>query len=170
MPRLICLPIRQISSRKLPTPRHKISHPRQPQRLKINQVPSLLLRRPTSMPFANHALTRPPAKHLLQPSRRPPQSRTKIRQQLHRKRKLKLPLKPDRRLSHSFLLEQSYRGPCFLNRNFNSRSGRTISSAPSTISNLCARKSAFPISFLSNRSTIRCPPVPVTGIGLFLIG
>jgi hypothetical protein len=55
----------------------------------LNFLPALTLG-----PVPNHALRRAPAHHLFQPRRSSPQPHAQIRIQLHRKRKLKLPVIP----------------------------------------------------------------------------
>ena len=100
--RLKGLPIAQISNGKLRCSRQVIIDPRHPQRLEVQQVPGVFLRRPLFIPV------RPPhqnvatsaAYDLFQSCWRPSQTRTQVRVLFHREREFKPSFKPNRRLIH----------------------------------------------------------------------
>src|SRR5579864_2544857 len=98
----VSLPIVQVCRRELNAAFHVIVHARQPQWFEVKQVPSVLLGRPLSLGFPDQDVVRMASKRLFKPGRSAAQTCTQIREQFHRKRELKLPLKPGWHLTRGF--------------------------------------------------------------------
>jgi len=98
--RLVSLPISQVRHREFRSSNYKILHPRAPQRLQVEQVPRMFLRRPLPRFLSNKNLPRTPTQNLFHPRRRSPQTHHQVRIGLHRKRKLELAFKPRRHFAH----------------------------------------------------------------------
>ena len=96
MPRFVSFSIVQVSDGEPGSIRQVVVNSRHPQRLEVEQMSGMLLRRPFSIRFLHQLLMGISANHLLQLRRRTSQTYAQIRIQLHRKRKFEFPLKPVR--------------------------------------------------------------------------
>src|SRR5580658_7876154 len=98
--RFVRLAIPQVGHGEHTAARDVILDARQPQRLEVQQMPRVFLRRPLSCNLVYQNFARPPAKRLFEARRSSAQTRAHIRPNLDWKRKSKRSLKPRGYLGH----------------------------------------------------------------------